>query len=78
MGERNWKTGKIVWISEKIEKNRTKSYEVVYELDDDPDLLKEVLVDEAAIYENARKGDRIRIATEPTVRVVRESEFQLG
>lgn len=53
--------GQIVWITAKRDTYGANSYEVIYELDTDPDNLQQMIVREDGIYQGAKRHDRVYI-----------------
>lgn len=53
--------GQIVWLTVKRDALGTSSYEVIYELDTDPDNLQQMIVREDDIYQGAKRHDRVYI-----------------
>ena len=58
-----WSNGKIIWITPRPGPEGSTSWEVIYELEDDPENLKQILLPQAGLYPDAKKGDRMRIKT---------------
>lgn len=58
-----WSSAKIIWITLRAQQDGSTASEVIYELEEDEENLKQVLVGETAIYLGAKRGDKIRIRT---------------
>jgi hypothetical protein len=55
-----WLKACVVWIDEKFGADGPMK-EVIYELQDDPDLLRQVTVPASALYAEAKRGDKILV-----------------
>lgn len=56
-----WLKASIVWIDEKPGPGGRPIKEVIYELHDDPDLLRQLDVPADALYSGAKRGDKILV-----------------
>lgn len=59
-----WLRASIVWIDEKPGANSGTIKEVIYELQDDPDMLRQVNLPAQALYVSAKRGDKILVQPE--------------
>lgn len=66
-----WHAAQLVWVTPKTNSDGARAYEVIYEMDEDPDNLKQGLVDGHDIYEDAKRHDRVHIMEGETLKIRR-------
>ncbi len=58
-----WQPGQIVWLTRKQTEPGTVTWEVVFELDDEPDLFRQTVVSDDTLYAGAKRGDEILVSS---------------
>lgn len=56
-----WKKAAIRWIENKQAADGTAVCELIYELDEEPDSLRQMEVPQAALYAGIRRGDAVLV-----------------
>lgn len=59
--EEGWKTGRLVWVERRPSPAGRDSFNVIYELDDEPDILREADLSEADLAPGVRRRDPILV-----------------
>lgn len=71
-----WIEGSIVWIDRKAGEDGHELVELIYELGDDPDLLRQMNIDSERLYPGAKRGDSILV--QPQTSLVRPAQNATG
>jgi len=66
-----WEKAKVIWVSRTI--GDKEKIEVIFELDDDPDNLKQIEISEKQLQQELRKGDEIEICLDATPVLIRNN-----
>jgi hypothetical protein len=57
----DWQPGKLVWVERKSTDAEAPLYDVIFELDSDPDLLRQTTISEGNFDPSARRHDAILV-----------------
>jgi hypothetical protein len=68
-----WLRASIVWIDEKPSAVGGPTKEVIYELRDDPDMLRQINLPAQALYASAKRGDKILVEPDRSL-IVRDDQ----
>jgi hypothetical protein len=63
-GSEKWLEASVVWIDAKSDCGGREIREVIYEVRGDPDNLRQIDLPADALYQNAKRGDRVLIQPE--------------
>jgi hypothetical protein len=56
-----WVEASIVWIDRKVDEDGQEQVELIYEIGNDPDLLRQMNIAPEQLYPDAKRGDAILV-----------------